>query len=242
MSNSLFRLAAVAVGVLLLAAGCSSDESSAVDSLPLPTGLVNGENGADEGCAGFEGDGGASGVSDTSSLDDGSGAVESSGVAHVFVGRMYFPMTSGAVPRSVSVRVYAEPSSAEPSSYQRERDFMEGDFKLVLRSGGVGVFEQRFRVDRPVFFREGRPVIGRLPRPKKVWDGEVESVLFWGCRRVRSSTPGTMLIFAWLELTAMATDCLIGCITQPTVAKLTVCTPTIVHIPMPIGRTSILTE
>jgi len=54
---------------------------------------------------------------------------------------------------------------------------MEGDFKLELRNGDANVFEQRFRVDRPVFFREDRPVIGRSPRPKIVWDGGVLPVL-----------------------------------------------------------------
>jgi len=194
MNSPLIRLVAVAVGVLLLAAGCSSDESSALDLLPLPLGMAVNENRADEGCAGFEGDGGASGVSDTSSLDDDKEAED--GVAHVFVGRMYFPVTSGAVPRSVSVRVYAEPLSVEPSSYQRERDFIEGDFKLELRSGGVGVFEQRFRVDRPVFFREDRPVWGRIPWPDTVWDGDVLPVLEPTVFAVRVAEPPVYDSFA----------------------------------------------
>jgi len=166
MNNPLIRLLVVAVGVLLLAAGCSSDDSSAGDFLPLPLGLVNGENGADEGCAGFEDNSDALGFSDAGLQDVGSG------VAHVFVGRMYFPVTAGAVPLGVSVRVYSRPSSAEPSSSGGQ-----GDFRLELRNGGVGVFEQSFRVDRPVFFREGRPIWGRIPDPDIVRNGEVESVL-----------------------------------------------------------------
>jgi len=187
-------MAVAAVGVLLLAAGCSSDESSAVDFLPLPTGLVAEENGSDEGCAGFEGDGGASGVSDTSSLDDDKEAED--GVAHVFVGGMYFPVTVGVVPLGVSVRVYAEPLSVDPSSYEGERDFMEGDFVLVLRSGGVGVLERSFRVDRPVFFREGRPVWGRLPRPGSVGDGGVLPVVDFAGFTVRVADPPVYDSFA----------------------------------------------
>jgi len=196
MNNPVIRLAAVAVGVLLLAAGCSSDESSVVDFLPFPTGLVVDGNGVDEGCVGFEGDGGASGVLDTGSLDGGRGVVESSGFAHVFVGGMYFPVTVGVVPLGVSVRVYAEPLSVDPSSYEGERDFMEGGFVLVLRSGGVGVLERSFRVDRPVFFREGRPVLGRLPRPGSVGDGGVLPVADFAGFTVRVVEPPVYDSFA----------------------------------------------
>jgi len=163
-------MAVAAVGVLLLAAGCSSEDSAAVDSLPLPTGMAVDENGADDDCEGFEDNSDAAGFSDTHSQNEG-------GVAHVFVGRMYFPVTAGVVPLGVSVRAYAEPLSVDPSSYEGESSGEDGDFKLELRNGDDNVLEQSFRADRPVFFREGRPVMGRFPRPGSVGDGGVFPVL-----------------------------------------------------------------
>jgi len=184
MNNPLIRMAVAAVGVLLLAAGCSSEDSAAVDSLPLPTGMAVDENGADDDCEGFEDNSDAAGFSDTHSQNEG-------GVAHVFVGGMYFPVTAGVVPLGVSVRVYAEPLSVEPL-----RSVEEGGFVLVLRSGGVGVLERSFRVDRPVFFREGRPVLGRLPRPGSVGDGGVLPVADFAGFTVRVADPPVYDSFA----------------------------------------------
>jgi len=142
MNKILSRLAAASVALLLLAAGCSSDNDSASDDI----------------CVGVENNDGASGVS---GVGERSAAAE--GVVHVFRGSMYFPLTAGTVPRGVSVRVYSRPSDAEPSSSGGE-----GDFVLELRNGGVGVFEKRFRVDRPV--------LGLNVLPRTIRDGDKLSV------------------------------------------------------------------
>jgi len=134
--------------VLLVVGGCSSEGGFASDAV----------------CVGVESNVGVLGVS---GVGERSAGVE--GVVHVFVGRMFFPLTAGVVPLGVSVRVYAEPSSVDPSSYEGEGDFMEGDFVLELRNGGVGVFEQRFRVDRPV--------LGLNVLPLTIRDGDSLSVV-----------------------------------------------------------------
>jgi len=70
---------------------------------------------------------------------------------------MYFPLTAGAVPRGVSVRVYSSPSGAEPSSPGGE-----GDFVLKLRdSSGTDVFEKRFRLSRPALGLNSKPSVIR---------------------------------------------------------------------------------
>ncbi len=84
-------------------------------------------------------------------------------MVHVFRGSMYFPLTAGAAPRGVSVRVYRSPSNTKPFSSDDK-----GNFALELRSGGVSVFEQRFRVDRPV--------LGLNHLPRTIRDGDKLSV------------------------------------------------------------------
>jgi len=148
MNRILACLASVFVAVLLVVGGCSSEGGFASDAV----------------CVGVESNVGVSGVS---GVGERSAGVK--GVVHVFVGRMFFPLTAGVVPLGVSVRVYAEPSSVDPSSYEGEGDFMEGDFVLELRNGGVGVFEQRFRVDRPV--------LGLNVLPMTIRDGDSLSVV-----------------------------------------------------------------
>jgi len=95
---------------------------------------------SDGNCEGFKNN---KGVSDVSDADEQFGAVE--GMVHIFRGGMHFPLTAGVAPLGVSARVYTRPSDAEPSSPGGQ-----GDFVLELRNSGIGIFEKRFRVDRPV--------------------------------------------------------------------------------------------
>jgi len=151
MNKILSRLAAVSVALLLLSAGCSSDNNSATSLRPEPAETAIDTAKSDDDCTGFTGGGRASAGSDASLP---SGAVK--GVVHVFRGSMYFPMTAGAAPRGVSMRVYSRPSSAEPSLSGGE-----GDFVLELRNKGVGVFEKRFGLSRPALGLNSRPSVIR---------------------------------------------------------------------------------
>jgi len=114
MNKILSRLAAVSVALLLLSAGCSSDNNSATSLRPEPAETAIDTAKSDDDCTGFTGGGRTSAVSDAG-LPPGS--VEESrgeGMVHVFRGSMYFPLTAGAAPRGVSVRVYRSPSNTKP--------------------------------------------------------------------------------------------------------------------------------
>jgi len=110
MNNTPTRLAAASVALLLLAAGCSSDNSSATSLRPGPVETAIDTAKSDDDCTGFTGGGRTSSGSDAGLPP---GTVEESrgeGVVHEFVGSMYFPLKAGATPRHVSASVYIRPS------------------------------------------------------------------------------------------------------------------------------------